>query len=135
MRRSKPVRPMPKPPRPAKPPRSCSACLGNCCTTAAATSSRASSRRGSGGACLAEGGLISLAVTQALRNSEPAQAATLLLQLAADPESAELLPFIGALQAVVAGSRDPALADQPGLDYTMAAEILLLIESLAGDQG
>jgi tetratricopeptide (TPR) repeat protein len=80
-------------------------------------------------------GRISLAVTQALRDGDPAQAANLLQQLAADPESAELLPFIGALQAVVAGSRDPALADQPGLDYSMAAEILLLIESLAGDQG
>ena len=37
--------------------------------------------------------------------------------------------------AVVAGSRDPALADQPELDYTMAAEILLLIETMAGEQG
>jgi hypothetical protein len=37
--------------------------------------------------------------------------------------------------AVVAGSRDPALADQPELHYTMAAEILLLIESLGGEQG
>ena len=80
-------------------------------------------------------GRISLAITQALRSDYPAQAANLLQQLAADPEAAELLPFIGALQAVVAGSRDPALADQPELDYTMAAEILLLIESLAEEQG
>ena len=80
-------------------------------------------------------GRISLAVTQALRSGEPAEAATLLQQRATDPEAAELLPFIGALQAVVAGSRDPALADQPELDYTMAAEILLLIESLGGEQG
>lgn len=80
-------------------------------------------------------GRISLAVTQALCSGEPAQAATLLQQLAAAPEAAGLLPFIGALQAVVAGSRDPALADQPELDYTMAAEILLLIESLEGEKG
>jgi tetratricopeptide (TPR) repeat protein len=80
-------------------------------------------------------GRISLAVTQSLRDGDPAQAANLLQQLAADPESAELLPFIGALQAVVVGSRDPALADQPELDYTMAAEILLLIESLAAGMG
>jgi tetratricopeptide (TPR) repeat protein len=80
-------------------------------------------------------GRISLAVTQALRDGDPAQAANLLQQLAADPEAAELLPFIGALQAVVAGSRDPAHADQPELDCTMAAEILLLIESLGGVQG
>jgi hypothetical protein len=40
------------------------------------------------------------------------------------------LPFVRALQAIVGGSRDRALADAPGLDYTMAAEILLLIETL-----
>jgi hypothetical protein len=62
------------------------------------------------------------------------RAAIYLQQRATDPEAAELLPFIGALQAVVAGSRDPALADQPGLDYSMAAEVLLLIETLAGEQ-
>jgi len=80
-------------------------------------------------------GRLSLAITQALRGGDPAQAANLLQQLAAAPEAAELPPFIDALQAIVAGSRDPALADQPELDYTMAAEILLLIETLAGDQG
>jgi tetratricopeptide (TPR) repeat protein len=80
-------------------------------------------------------GRISLAITQALHDGNPAQATTLLQQLAAEPDAAELLTFIGALQAILAGSRDPALADQPELDYTMAAEILLLIESLGGEQG
>jgi tetratricopeptide (TPR) repeat protein len=80
-------------------------------------------------------GRISLAVSQALRSGEPAQAANFLQQRAAAPEAAKLLPFIGALQAVAAGSRDPALADQPELHCTMAAEILLLIESLGGDKG
>ena len=80
-------------------------------------------------------GRISLAVTQALQSDDPVQAATLLQQVAADPEAAGFLPFIGALQAVVAGSRDPALADQPELDYIMAAEILLLIENLGGAPG
>jgi tetratricopeptide (TPR) repeat protein len=80
-------------------------------------------------------GRISLAVSQALRDGDPAQVATLLQQVAAHPEAEELLPFIGALQAVVAGSRDPALADQPELDYTMAAEVLLLIETMGGDKG
>jgi tetratricopeptide (TPR) repeat protein len=80
-------------------------------------------------------GRISLAVTQALRSGESAEAVTLLQQRATDPEAAGLLPFIGALQAVVASSRDPALADQPELDYTMAAEILLLIETMGGEQG
>jgi tetratricopeptide (TPR) repeat protein len=80
-------------------------------------------------------GRLSLAVTQALRSGKTAEVATLLQQRAAEPEAAGLLPFIGALQAVVAGSRDPALADQPELDFSMAAEILLLIESLGGDKG
>jgi tetratricopeptide (TPR) repeat protein len=80
-------------------------------------------------------GRLSLDVTQALRSGEPAEVASFLQQVASAHEAAELLPFIGALQAVVAGSRDPALADQPGLDYTMAAEILLLIETLAEEQG
>ena len=41
-----------------------------------------------------------------------------------------LRPFIQALQAIVAGSRDRTLADAPELDHTMAAEILFLIETL-----
>jgi hypothetical protein len=32
--------------------------------------------------------------------------------------------------AIVAGRRDRTLADAPDLDYTMAAEILFLIETL-----
>jgi hypothetical protein len=35
-----------------------------------------------------------------------------------------------ALQAIVAGRRDRTLADAPDLDFTMAAEILFLIETL-----
>ena len=34
------------------------------------------------------------------------------------------------LQAIVAGSRDRTLADAPELNYSMAAEILFLIETL-----
>jgi len=39
-------------------------------------------------------------------------------------------PEADALQAIVAGSRDRALADAPDLSYVMAAEILFLIETL-----
>jgi hypothetical protein len=60
----------------------------------------------------------------------PAAAASLLEQRAADPDAAWLRPLVEALQAIVAGSRDPALAADPGLDYTMAAEILFLLETL-----
>ncbi len=75
-------------------------------------------------------GRIALAVTQSLLAGNPAAAASLLQQLAADPKFAGLRTFIQALQAIVAGSRDRALADVPDLDYGMAAEILFLIETL-----
>jgi tetratricopeptide (TPR) repeat protein len=75
-------------------------------------------------------GRISLAVAQALLADDSAQAASLLQPLAANPKAAWLLPFIRALQAIVSGSRDRTLADAPELDYTMAAEILFLIETL-----
>jgi tetratricopeptide (TPR) repeat protein len=75
-------------------------------------------------------GRLSLAVTQSLRAGDPAAAASLLQQLAAHPDAARFLPFIHALQAIVAGSRDRALAGAPELDFRMAAEILFLIETL-----
>ena len=76
-------------------------------------------------------GRICLAVTQPLLAGDPAAAASLLQQLAADPKlPAWLRPFIQALQAIVAGSRDRTLADAPDLHYTMAAEILFLLDKL-----
>lgn len=75
-------------------------------------------------------GRISLALTESLLAGDPATAASQLQQLAADPDAAWLLPFIHALQAIVAGSPDRTLADAPDLDYSMAAEILFLIETL-----
>lgn len=76
-------------------------------------------------------GRVSLAVTEFLLAGDTAAAASLLQQFATDPN----LPnpartFIHALQAIVAGSRDRALADNSDLDYGMAAEILFLIETL-----
>jgi len=38
--------------------------------------------------------------------------------------------MISTSQAILAGSRDPALADDPALDYDHAAEILLLLDRL-----
>ena len=75
-------------------------------------------------------GRIAFAVTQSLLAGDPATAASLLQNLAADPDFARQRSFIQALQAIVAGSRDHALAAAPELDYGMAAEILLLIETL-----
>jgi tetratricopeptide (TPR) repeat protein len=75
-------------------------------------------------------GRIALAVTQSLLSGDPANAASLLQQLATDPDLARLLPLNRALQSIVTGSRERTLADAPDLDYMMAVEILFLIETL-----
>ncbi len=75
-------------------------------------------------------GRLSLNVTQSLLAGDPVAAASLLKQLAAEPDTAHAHPFVRALQAIIAGSRDRALADTPDLHYSMAAEILFLIETL-----
>jgi len=75
-------------------------------------------------------GRLALLVRQTLAAGDPASVASQLQQAAAAPEAARLVPFFGALQAIAAGSRDPALAEDPALDHTEAAEVLLLIEAL-----
>jgi hypothetical protein len=51
--------------------------------------------------------------------------------VARDPDLQEnWRPFLQSLDALCTGSRDPALAQAPGLDFSMSAEILLLIETL-----
>jgi len=75
-------------------------------------------------------GRVSIAVTQALLADATTTATALLDQLVTNPEAAWLLSFIQALQSIVSGSRDRTLADSPDLDYSMAAEILFLIETL-----
>ena len=79
-------------------------------------------------------GRIALAVTESLLANDAPTAASLLQQLAADPDAAGPgLTFVRALQAIVTGSRDRTLADDPQLNYSMAAEILFLIETLEGE--
>ncbi len=73
-------------------------------------------------------------MTQHLLAGDPAAAGSLLAELAANPAAASLLPFIQALQAIVAGRGDRTLADAPDLGYRTAAEILFLLETLAGLQ-
>ncbi len=80
-------------------------------------------------------GRLALAVRQALASGDPAEAASLLQQLAADPRATSRLPFLTALQAITAGSRDRSLAEDPGLSYREAAEVLLLIEALEAEVG
>lgn len=76
-------------------------------------------------------GRICFDVTQALLTGGPGAATSILQETTAALDLPNnVRPFIQALQAIVAGSRDRTLADAPELDYTMAAEILFLIETL-----
>ncbi len=75
-------------------------------------------------------GRIALAVTQQLLAADPTTAASLLKQQIPHFGAAGFGVFIRALQAIATGSRDQTLADAPDLSHTMAAEILLLIETL-----
>jgi len=108
---------------------------------AAAAQARAKARAGylayrrDGGENHSGPGRLALAVTRPLLAGDAAAAASLLQQLAAEPDAASLLPFIRALQAIVDGSRDRTLAEAPELRYTMAAEILLLIDTLEPRNG
>jgi tetratricopeptide (TPR) repeat protein len=69
-------------------------------------------------------------MTEKLAADGPAAASSFLQQVAANPANARLRTFIQALQAILNGSRDRALANDPDLHYTTAAEILLLIENI-----
>ena len=89
--------------------------------------------RRDGGENQSGSGRLALAVRQALASDDPAEATSLLQQLAADPQAASLLPFLTALQTIAAGSRDRSLAEDPGLSYDQAAEVLLLIEALEAE--
>lgn len=81
-------------------------------------------------------GQLGVAVRQALRAGDRAQAEAVLQELAADPRlPAADRVFVRMLQVIVSGSRDRTLADTPGLHYTAAAELVLLLEGLEGDAG
>jgi len=78
-------------------------------------------------------GRLALAVRQTLASGDPAEASASLQQLVADPAWADDLLFFTTLQAITAGSRDRSLAEDPGLSYGQAAEVLLLIEALEAE--
>ncbi|MCX5954115.1 MAG: tetratricopeptide repeat protein [Cyanobacteria bacterium] len=80
-------------------------------------------------------GRLVLAVRQSLASGDSAEATSRLQQLAANQDFANQLPFLTALQTITAGSRDRALAEDPGLSYDQAAEVLLLIEVLEAEAG
>jgi tetratricopeptide (TPR) repeat protein len=78
-------------------------------------------------------GRIAHAVLQSMLAGNVPKAESQLHELAGRSDATGALGmFIRALQAIVGGSRDRALADAPeiGLNYRMAAELLFLIEAL-----
>jgi tetratricopeptide (TPR) repeat protein len=67
----------------------------------------------------------------AVREGQAAAFVEALNELEARPNKpGYLIPVLAALGAILAGNRDPALADDPALSYSDAAEILLLLERL-----
>lgn len=88
--------------------------------------------RRDGGERDTHGGKWAAEIAHLLLAVETTTANARLAQLAGLPDPpAWLPPFVTALQAVVAGERSASLADAPGLDYSLSAEILLLLDRLA----
>ncbi len=70
-------------------------------------------------------------VAQALATHQPTAAAAELAEIVQRPNlPAYVQPLLTALQAILVGSRDPALADDPRLNYDDAAELRLLLDQL-----
>lgn len=77
------------------------------------------------------GGRLCQMVAQALQTGGTAAALQSLTQLLVRENVPRARAVIPKLQAILQGSRDPALAGDPELDYDDAAELLLLLRSLA----
>ncbi|MCK4766501.1 MAG: tetratricopeptide repeat protein [Candidatus Aminicenantes bacterium] len=87
------------------------------------------SYRRDGGENQSGSGRLCAAFRQALQENKTDEMEALLKELLNDPEThPSLKPLIPKLQAILKGSRDPALADDPALHYTDAVEIALLVE-------
>lgn len=87
--------------------------------------------RRAGGESQSGGGRLPAAVAAAIAERQIDATASHLAELLQKPDSpAYLKALIPALQAILFGSRDPALADDPKLDYDDVAELLLLLERL-----
>jgi len=88
--------------------------------------------RRAGGESQTPGGELSVAVAEAVHSGQTGSAAGQLSAPLQRPDlPAYLTALIPALQAILAGSRERALAEDPALDYDDAAELLLLLESLS----
>ncbi len=75
-------------------------------------------------------GRLALMVGQAIQQGDTAEAQRLLDVELADESWGEHKSFLHKLQAIIAGERDLALAEDEGLHYELAAELVLLLEGL-----
>jgi tetratricopeptide (TPR) repeat protein len=91
------------------------------------------SYRRDGGENHEPGGRLCFDFLQALQENKSGEMKTRLAQLSNHPnvQKSTLKHLIPKLQAILKGSRDPALADDPALRYRDAAEVKLLLEKLA----
>jgi tetratricopeptide (TPR) repeat protein len=74
-------------------------------------------------------------VTQAIQQNAEAEATRQLNQLLEPDVPSWLTALVRQLLAVLAGERDPALAENPELDFMNAAELQLLLEALGEGSG
>ncbi|MGZ4854013.1 MAG: TIR domain-containing protein [Candidatus Angelobacter sp.] len=87
--------------------------------------------RRTGGEYLTISAVICTAMAEKLAADQVDVAAALLREFQNSPElPADFPPLLDALDAIIAGQRDPALADNPALTFDQAAEIILLLERL-----
>jgi len=87
--------------------------------------------RQQGGYAQGGGGKLVEHVVTLVSQQKHAEVQSLLNQLANDPDAPDsFLHLIQAVTNILNGSRDPALAENPALDYDDAAEVLFLIERL-----
>jgi len=88
--------------------------------------------RRAGGESQTPGGKLCAMVAEAVGSGQTGRATAALSALLQRPDlPAYAKALIRALQAILAGSPDPALADDPALGYDDVAELLLLLESLS----
>jgi len=89
------------------------------------------SYRRAGGENYAFGGRLCLEFRQALESGQEAEMAQKLEEYSRDPglDSQDKL-LVGKLQAITAGTMTPAQAQDPGLWYMDAAELILLVEAI-----
>jgi hypothetical protein len=89
--------------------------------------------RRDGGENHSGGGRLCADFYQAMQAGQTAEMAVLLQQLVDDPGQGDAgKALVSTLQAILRGSRDPALAENPALPYEFAAEVQLLLETLGG---